>query len=174
MHNSPSQIREATTADVETIQALAEAIWWPTYSTILTPGQLRYMLDTMYSVTRIKQQLENKEQVYLLLLDAGVPAGFASYSPRTENPDIYKLHKLYCLVTNQRRGYGRLLVQAVENAVLAAGKHILELNVNRQNPAIGFYEKLGFVTTSEEDIDIGNGYWMNDYVMTKQLIPEKK
>ena len=108
-----------------------------------------------------------------LLHEAGEPIGFASYSPRTENPDVYKLHKLYCKVTNQGKGYGKLLVLAVEKAVIAAGKQILELNVNRSNPAISFYEKLGFSISAEEDIPIGNDYWMNDYIMRKELISEK-
>jgi diamine N-acetyltransferase len=174
MHDSTTEIREATPADVETIIALAEAIWWPTYSPILAAEQLQYMLDTIYSAAQISKQIQNREQIYMLLLEGGEPVGFASYSPRPENADIYKLHKLYCLVTNHKRGYGKMLVQAVENAVTTAGKHILELNVNRHNPAIGFYEKLGFSIAATEDIDIGNGYWMNDYIMRKELIPEKK
>ena len=32
-----------------------------------------------------------------------------------------------------------------------------------------FYEKLGFTVIKEEDIDIGNGYLMNDYVMEKKI-----
>jgi len=44
--------------------------------------------------------------------------------------------------------------------------------VNRQNNAKNFYEKLGFVVIKEEDIDIGNGYFMNDYVMEMMLRPE--
>jgi ribosomal protein S18 acetylase RimI-like enzyme len=43
------------------------------------------------------------------------------------------------------------------------------LNVNRYNKARFFYEKLGFVIMKEEDIDIGSGYYMIDYVMEKKL-----
>jgi ribosomal protein S18 acetylase RimI-like enzyme len=39
------------------------------------------------------------------------------------------------------------------------------LNVNKYNKAKFFYEKLGFVISKEEVIDIGNGYVMDDYVM---------
>ncbi|RZM14506.1 MAG: GNAT family N-acetyltransferase, partial [Pedobacter sp.] len=35
--------------------------------------------------------------------------------------------------------------------------------------ARGFYEKLGFQVIREEDIDIGNGFYMNDFVMEKKL-----
>jgi hypothetical protein len=33
-----------------------------------------------------------------------------------------------------------------------------------------FYEKSGFVAVKTEDIDIGSGYFMNDYVMEKRLV----
>ena len=40
------------------------------------------------------------------------------------------------------------------------------LNVNRHNESsIAFYEKIGFRKVYTEDNDIGNGYFMNDYVM---------
>ena len=41
----------------------------------------------------------------------------------------------------------------------------LELNVNRYNKARFFYLKQGFIMIGEEDIEIGEGYFMNDYIM---------
>ena len=41
----------------------------------------------------------------------------------------------------------------------------MELNVNRNNPALGFYEHMGMKKVREGDFPIGNGYYMNDYIM---------
>jgi ribosomal protein S18 acetylase RimI-like enzyme len=41
----------------------------------------------------------------------------------------------------------------------------IELQVNRHNKAKDFYTKIGFTIKEEKDFDIGNGYFMNDYVM---------
>jgi GNAT superfamily N-acetyltransferase len=127
------------------------------------------MLDSFYSLDVIARQIKKSEQTYLLLFAGDAPVGFAAFSPRPENPDVYKLHKIYCLVETKGLGYGKVLIEEVERRVLAAGKHILELNVNRHNPALGFYIHLGFSIVYEEDIDIGHGYYMNDYVMRKEL-----
>jgi GNAT superfamily N-acetyltransferase len=107
--------------------------------------------------------------VFLLLRADGHPAGYASFS-RLPTPAeaVYKLHKIYVLPSHQGQSLGQQLVLAVEEAVRAAGGHILELNVNRYNPAISFYERQGFQQHREEDIPIGP-YWMNDYVMRKEL-----
>ncbi len=57
----------------------------------------------------------------------------------------------------------------METRARAAGQPHLLLNVNRCNKARNFYEARGFQVIAEEDIDIGNGYLMNDYLMQKDL-----
>jgi diamine N-acetyltransferase len=133
------QIKQATTADVETIRALAQPIWWHTYTQLLTKDHVAYMFKERYST-----------------------------GPREENPEVYKLHKLYCLPQTQGTGCGKALINAVFEQVTALGIKTLELNVHRQNKARAFYEKMGFTIAYEEDIPIGP-YWMNDYVMRKHL-----
>lgn len=161
-------IRQATLNDVATIIDLAERTWWPSYSPILENEQISFMLNEIYSIEKITSQIETDAQIYLLLIEVDKPVAFAAYSPREENPDIYKLHKLYCLPETQGKGYGKVLINEVMNKTLTAGKNILDLNVNRYNKAKNFYEKMGFAVAYEEDIAIGP-YWMNDYVMRKEL-----
>jgi ribosomal protein S18 acetylase RimI-like enzyme len=64
---------------------------------------------------------------------------------------------------------GKILLQAVEAYARQLGQESLLLNVNRYNKAVGFYNHLGYNVFKEEDIDIGQGYFMNDYEMKKSL-----
>ena len=162
------QIKHATTADVETIRQIARPTYWHTYIQILTEDQVSYMFKDRYATDEITAQMKDGSQTYLLLLEDEQPVAFAAYSPREENEDVYKLHKLYCHPATQGKGYGKVLINAVIEKALAANKHTLELNVNRYNNAKTFYEKMGFTIAYEEDIPIGP-YWMNDYVMRKGL-----
>ncbi|WDF78284.1 GNAT family N-acetyltransferase [Mucilaginibacter sp. AW1-7] len=161
-------IRKATVNDIDTILQIADTTWWATYSAILEREQIEFMLAEIYSAEKIEKQVSDNLQTYLLLEEEGTPVAFAAYSPRDENPDIYKLHKLYCLPQTQGKGYGKILINEVAEKTGEAGKKVLELNVNRYNQAKSFYEKMGFVIAYEEDIAIGP-YWMNDYVMRKEL-----
>jgi GNAT superfamily N-acetyltransferase len=161
-------IRKATAADVESIRLIAEKTWWPAYSHILSAEQLTFMLAEIYSAEKIAEQIKSNSQTYILIVEADAPVAFAAYSPREENPEIYKLHKLYCLPETQGKGYGKVLINEVAGKTSEAGKHTLDLNVNRYNKAKSFYEKMGFEVAYEEDVPIGN-YWMNDYVMRKKL-----
>ncbi|OJW82585.1 MAG: hypothetical protein BGO69_05710 [Bacteroidetes bacterium 46-16] len=165
-------IRKAKTEDSITIVQLAREIWEPTYDPILPKGQAKYMLDIIFEPGKIEEQIAKGEQQYLLCYDEGKAIGFAAYAPRPEMPEVYKLHKLYCLPAVQGRGYGKMLIKAVEQEVLNAGKNILELNVNRDNKAKLFYEGMGYEVAYDEDIPFGP-YWMNDHVMRKELQNEQ-
>jgi diamine N-acetyltransferase len=161
-------IRTATLNDVETIRQIADKTWWEAYSPILEKEQIAFMLGKLYSAEKITEQIKNNTQIYLLLEEENKPVAFAAYSPRDEDPKIYKLHKLYCLPQTQGKGYGKILINRVIDNTIAAGIHTLDLNVNRYNNAKTFYEKMGFEIAYEEDVPIGK-YWMNDFVMRKEL-----
>jgi GNAT superfamily N-acetyltransferase len=161
-------IRQATTTDVETIRQIADETWWAAYGPILAHEQIAFMLGEIYSAEKVTDQITNNLQTFLLLIEDEQPVAFAAYSPRDEDPEIYKLHKLYCLPSTQGKGYGKILIDEVCKRTLADGKHTLDLNVNRYNKAKSFYEKTGFEVVYEEDIAIGP-YWMNDYVMRKNV-----
>lgn len=161
-------IRQATVADTESIRRIAAETWWPAYSPILPPEQIAFMLAEIYATDTISRQLETGSQTFLLLLEDDEPVAFAAYAPRETDAAVYKLHKLYCLPQTQGKGYGKILISAVIEKVLAASSTMLELNVNRYNKSRLFYEKMGFIVAYEEDVPIGP-YWMNDYVMRKDL-----
>ncbi|KAA9332411.1 GNAT family N-acetyltransferase [Hymenobacter busanensis] len=163
-------VQPATLADIPVIIELAEATWEPTYRFIISKEQIDYMYRVIYTPASLRQQMTDDGHSFLLLHVDGHPAGYASFSPRPEEPGVYKLHKLYLLPSHQGRGLGQQLMQAVEDGVRAAGGQWLELNVNRHNPALHFYERQGFQQHRTEDIPIGP-YWMNDYVMRKALTP---
>lgn len=160
-------IQPATLADIPVIVGLAEATWEPTYRFIISREQLEYMYRVIYTPASLERQMTEQGHTFLLVYVEGQPGGYASFSAQAE-AGFYKLHKIYVLPAHQGRGLGQQLVAAVEQAVRAAAGHTLDLNVNRHNPALAFYEHLGFQRHREEDIAIGP-YWMNDYVMRKAL-----
>lgn len=106
--------------------------------------------------------------VFWLLEEEGQALGFASFSVKEAAGQVYKLNKIYLLPQTQGKGYGKVLLEAVEQEVQRRGAAVLDLNVNRYNQAKGFYERCGYRVHLQEDIPIGP-YWMNDYVMRKAL-----
>ena len=69
----------------------------------------------------------------------------------------------------QGKGLGRILLNDVISRLKATGAKSLQLNVNRFNKAVGFYRNMGFFVKKEELLEIGNGYFMDDFVMELSL-----
>lgn len=144
------------------IQNLANIIWPATYSELVTPQQVDYMMELIYSNSSLQKQIEKGHQ-FIIAYDDEKAVAFASYSAREDNPEVYKLHKIYILPNQQGKGIGKQLIDYIKNDIIPASS--LQLNVNRNNKALQFYQKIGFKIIAEEDIDIGNGFYMNDYIM---------
>ena len=161
-------IRQATVADIPAIQALAHAAWPVAYGTILSPEQLAYMLELMYSEAALARQM-NEGSVFLLAEQHGTIIGFSSHSLHHHGKAVTRLHKLYLHPERKGTGVGRQLLRAVEEAGKAAGDGVLNLNVNRFNPSVDFYRHLGFQVAHEEVLDIGAGYVMDDFVMERPI-----
>jgi len=104
---------------------------------------------------------------FIVVYEDDEPVGFAAYFHKGEN--IYKLDKIYVLPSQQGKGTGRFMVDHIIGEVKRDGGSALQLQVNRHNKAKNFYEKLGFAVIQEKDFDIGNGFFMNDYVMERKL-----
>ncbi|MGV3561511.1 N-acetyltransferase family protein [Larkinella arboricola] len=163
------ELKTATVADIDAIIALQEKIWEPTYRAILDQEQINYMFQTIYSKEALLDQMIKEQHEFVLVYAEGQLTGFASFSRNPAEPERFKLHKIYVLPAEQGKGAGRLLLDEVIRRSLTAGGNRLYLNVNRYNKARQFYERLGFQMVREEDIPIGP-YWMNDFVLEKELV----
>jgi len=158
------EIRPAQKTDLPTVRHLAHEIWPSAYLGILGEAQLNYMLEKIYSLSSLEHQLSVLNHQFILATENDVPVGFASYSAH-EDAAVYHLNKIYVLPNQQGKNIGKQMLDHVISAVKKNGAFCLELNVNRYNKALHFYEKQGFKILRKEDIDIGSGYFMNDYVL---------
>jgi len=101
---------------------------------------------------------------FIIVYEDEAPVGFASFSAH-DDPAVYHLNKIYVLPAQQGKNIGTQILDYITNRIKTFGASSLQLNVNRYNKALHFYKKYGFKIIREEDIDIGEGYFMNDYVM---------
>lgn len=161
------QIRTATTKDIPLIRELTFRVWPQTYASILTQEQIDYMLEMMYSEAALERQMTKEDCQFIIVYEDGNPVGFASYA-ETE-PKKWKLHKIYILQNQQGKGTGRFVIDHIIDEIKKKDAYSLFLQVNKHNKAKSFYEKLGFAEVDLINLDIGNGFFMNDYIMEKKL-----
>lgn len=161
--NQITKITKGTSADFAAIQRIVEAAWPVTYGPILTKKQIDYMLNLIYSNAALHTQLEKGHHFYLLHENDSQVIGFIDLETTTDS--ISKLHKIYLLPDRQGKGHGKRLLDYAVQAARETGSARLQLNVNRYNKALAFYQKMGMQIIREVDIPIGQGYFMNDYIM---------
>ena len=187
-------ISKASGEDIMCIHDMAQVVFRHTYREILSPEQMEYMMDWMYSPANLQKQLDEGHVYYIAYRD-GKPCGYVSVQPEgiaDDGRQLFHLQKIYVLPSEQGHGLGRALFdravthvreavlarevvhvrevaggcteECVEGCVEGCGARI-ELNVNRNNPSIGFYHHLGLRILHQGDFHIGNGFYMNDYIM---------
>lgn len=157
----------ATFDDLQTIGHLAQRIWMEHYPAIIGLEQTEFMLQKMYALPALQEQW-NKGHRFYFWYEGAHPVGFAAIDA---TPDTHGfLAKFYLESAHRGKGIAPQFLAYLENRLRETSRHSVQLTVNRQNiGAINFYFKSGFKIIRCEDFDIGNGYFMNDFVMEKQL-----
>ena len=159
-------ITRAALADRDFIRSVSERTWPSTYGHIISQEQIDFMMNWMYSDESLATQMNTGCEFYIASIkkeDGKLDAvGFCSVSP---DEGAHKLNKLYVLPTAQGTGAGKALLNKSIKVAKAAGSTSLFLQVNKLNTAYTFYLKKGFIKESEFKFDIGNGFYMDDYVM---------
>lgn len=169
------QVRQAGTGDIPLIRRLADEAFRATYREILSPGQMEYMMDWMYSEASLQRQMGQEGHRYFVAESDGEPCAYVSVQPLGRQDDgscLFELQKIYVLPAFQKKGVGRQLFDHIVrfSRHAAGGRPCrIELHVNRSNPAVDFYRRLGMEILREGDFPIGNGYFMNDYIMGVSL-----
>lgn len=162
-------IRKATVDDCLLIHKMANKVFPATYQEILSPEQLDYMMEWMYAPDNIRKQMEEEGHVYFIAYKECEPCGYVSVQP--QGKDVFHLQKIYVLPCFQGTHCGSFLFRQAIQYIKEVHPNpcLMELNVNRNNKALHFYERMGMKKLREGDFPIGNGYYMNDYIMGLEI-----
>lgn len=160
------EIRPLHIDELHVIRKLSDEIWKKVYPNIISMEQIEYMLNLIYNEDALKEQINVKGHAFIILTDHHLPIGYASFSRKdSSKQEAFRLHKFYLQPAYHGKGLGKQLMNEIIRQVIQHGGKSIELNVNKYNPTVNFYKKIGFSTVSEEVLDIGNGYVMDDYIM---------
>lgn len=153
-------IASATVNHAVTISELAERIWWPTYRRILPADQIKFMLERLFLPSAIIRQMKSGTKYFLARLDE-VPVGFLALKAVKNTLHI---DKIYIESRYQKQGIGKKLLQFSVQSARRGYYSRIELNVNRRNSALAFYERLGFHIVASIDTPYGD-FILDDYVL---------
>ena len=168
---------------------MAETVWRQHFPGIISDEQIEYMLAKFYSLEAVSEELEGGGIEYCFIVHDGERVGFCAFgvskdhgSKDHESKDhgsrdhvskdhgVMKLHKLYVLPRFQRQGLGSQAMHCNEKRCREQGCSTIILAVNKRNGgAIRAYVSGGFTIDQSVTVDIGGGFFMDDYIMKKRL-----
>jgi len=156
------------TTDIQSgiIESLAKEIWTEHYVPIIGKAQVEYMLCRFQSKHAVLEQIDNGA-LYFLMQENDVFVGYmAVYAKKQE----LFLSKIYVRSSERSKGYGRSAVQFAETIAKERALAKIVLTVNKHNTnTIHVYEKMGFKKTGSIVQDIGDGFFMDDFAMEKDI-----
>lgn len=148
--------------DIETVCLLADTIWREHYAEILSDKQIDYMLAKFQSEQKIRNYVAEGGCYYIIDVD-GLPVGYFAF--RIAGRKVF-LDKLYVLKENRGMHVGKEVVEFVKNFAVSKNIRVVYLTVNKHNSrSIKAYRALGFSIEGAVCNDIGNGFYMDDYLM---------
>ena len=168
--NSYLLIKQVTSSqDIKTVAQLAHDIWTQHYVPIIGKDQVDYMLDKFQDAEAIKHQIETGYE-YFLIYHEEIPSGYLALVPDV-NEKRMMISKIY--VDSRFRGLNlgsKFLDFSIEKARNGTFNSIW-LTVNKNNTkSIEWYQSKGFSIKENIEIDIGNGFVMDDYLMEMPLL----
>jgi GNAT superfamily N-acetyltransferase len=146
---------------------LARDIWEEFYVPIIGRAQVDYMVGKFQTRAAMRAQIANGYEYFMIRLDAR-PVGYIAVEAKRAERELF-LSKFYLLASTRGTGLGRQAMSFVEELARLRELKSIWLTVNKGNPSVQIYEKLGFAGEKSIVMDIGNGFVMDDYVMRKVL-----
>lgn len=147
--------------EIKEMSEMATEILRDYYDPIIGKAQNDYMLDMFQSADAIRNQLDHGYRYFFVRDDDRKDLGFFAFYPRG---NALYLSKFYLYKDQRGKGYARPILEFLKAQAKELDRNRIELNVNRNNDTRFIYEKLGFTVAREEKNDIGNGFYMDDYV----------
>jgi GNAT superfamily N-acetyltransferase len=135
-------------------------------------AQVDYMVSKFQSSAAMAGQMREGYEYFAIQQGpngrGSRPIGYCAVQPQPAQNSLF-LSKLYLLRDARGAGTGRECMEFIEQLARRRGLTLLWLTVNKGNPAVKAYERLGFRIAADLVMDIGGGFVMDDYRMEKSL-----
>ncbi len=164
------EFKELSTPEaLEVVRKIAAVVWPRTFAGILSPEQIAYMMEMMYAPAVMEKELAAGYRFEVICAD-GEPVGYISYSAYAEHPGTAKLHKVYLHHDCHGQGLGQRMLDHAQAQCRKLGFARILLTVNKQNKrAVRAYQRNGFSTVDAVKVPIGHDFYMDDFIMQKDL-----
>jgi len=160
--------------NVQVLQEISIETFNDTFSNQNSPDNMKVYMDRAFTMKQLESELANRSsQFYFISFDKEV-AGYLKVNvddaqSETMGDDFLEIERIYIRSKFQKKGLGKYLIDQAVEIARERNKNNIWLGVWEKNEnAIRFYKKLGFVQTGTHSFYMGDEEQI-DFIMTKKL-----
>jgi diamine N-acetyltransferase len=167
-------IRKCELSDLMDLQAISCQTYDDTFRAMNTPETMEAYLSAAFDLSKLEAELRDPRSTFFFLYDGEHLAGYLKvneYHAQTEgsDPTALEIERIYVKKEFQGLGYGKWLIQYALEIARKRNKRSAWLGVWEKNEkAIAFYERMGFVKTGTHIFVMGKEQ-QTDFVMRMEL-----
>lgn len=168
-------IKKCTLKDLHQLQEISYETFNETFKDQNSPENMIAYLERAFNLNQLEKELSNiSSEFFFVYFDIEV-AGYLkinSNDAQSEEMGVeaLEIERIYIKTKFQKHGLGKYLLNKAMEIAMERNKKEIWLGVWEKNEnAIAFYKKMGFVQTGVHSFHMGDEEQM-DFIMTKTLL----
>ncbi len=167
-------IKKCNSEDLQLLQEISIETFNETFKDQNSPENMKTYLERAFNTTQLEKELSNSSSEFFLIYFNAEPAGYLKVNTNDAQSEkigdeSLEIERIYLRNKFQRKGLGKYLIDKAMEVAVEQNKKTIWLGVWEKNDnAIGFYQKIGFIQTGTHSFYMGDEK-QNDIIMTKTL-----
>ncbi|MFB5758806.1 GNAT family N-acetyltransferase [Paenibacillus medicaginis] len=168
-------IKKCSHEDLQLLQEISIETFNDTFKDQNSPDHMRAYLERAFNSKQLEKELSNNASEFFFICSHEQLAGYLKVNmndAQSENmgDESLEIERIYIKNKFQKHGLGKYLLNKAAEIALEHNKKKIWLGVWKKNEnAIAFYKKMGFVQTGAHSFYMGDDEQI-DFIMTKTLI----
>ncbi|MDQ0877426.1 ribosomal protein S18 acetylase RimI-like enzyme [Paenibacillus sp. V4I3] len=168
-------IKKCTFEDLGLLQEISVETFNETFKNQNSPENMKAYLEKAFNLKQLEKELSNISSEFYFIYSNEEIAGYLKLNTidsQTEimGNDSLEIERIYIRKKLHKQGLGKYLINKAIEIAIERNKEKIWLGVWEKNEsAITFYKKLGFVQTGAHSFYMGDEEQI-DFIMTKSLI----
>ncbi|AYA75966.1 GNAT family N-acetyltransferase [Bacillus sp. Y1] len=168
-------IKKCTLKDLHQLQEISYETFNETFKDQNSPENMIAYLERAFNLNQLEKELSNISSEFFFVYFDNEVAGYLkinSNDAQSEEMGVeaLEIERIYIKTKFQKHGFGKYLLNKAMEIAMERHKKEIWLGVWEKNEnAIAFYKKMGFVQTGVHSFHMGDEEQM-DFIMTKTLL----
>jgi len=168
------KIAKCSIGDLKKLQEVSIETFNDTFKDQNSPENMTAYLEKAFTDTQLEKELSNDASEFYFIYDNDAIAGYLKVNVNDAQSEqmgneALEIERIYIRQQFQGRGLGKYLINKAIELAETQNKKSIWLGVwDKNDNAIGFYKKIGFVQTGAHSFYMGEDEQI-DLIMTKTL-----